>query len=158
MTTGQSNDTVETFDVGGAIDNSTLTINVPDYDLSTLSTTLSGLTSNAWNTGNITISTAGNSGLNSNYAFNAPAYTVGPYSTGSNSLDVKGDANFEGDLKWQGRSLGDILNKIERRLAILTPDSKKLEHFAALQKAYDNYKTLEALCELPEEEDDHKQP
>jgi hypothetical protein len=47
-----------------------------------------------------------------------------------------------------------MLATIEKRLAILTPDPAKLEHFEALQKAYDHYKTLEALCEVPEKKDD----
>lgn len=38
------------------------------------------------------------------------------------------------------------LNLIEERLAILTPDLVKLEKFAALKQAYDNYKLLETLC------------
>ena len=68
-------------------------------------------------------------------------------------LEVNGDANFEGDIKWRGRSLGDMLKSIEDRLAILTPDPAKLEHFEALKKAYDHYKTLEALCILPDKKE-----
>jgi hypothetical protein len=64
----------------------------------------------------------------------------------SASLDVIGDANFNGDITWKGRSLGKLLSSIEDRLAILTePDPVKLEKFAALKKAYDNYKLLERL-------------
>ena len=48
---------------------------------------------------------------------------------------------------FQGKALEDI----QKRLAILVPDPAKLEHFAALKKAYDHYKLLEALCELPTE-------
>jgi hypothetical protein len=59
-----------------------------------------------------------------------------------------------GDVKIGDRSLKEFMDKVESRLAILTPDSKKLEKFAALRKAYEHYKTLESLCEL-EEEDDH---
>ena len=70
------------------------------------------------------------------------------------SLQVNGDAEFEGDIKWKGRSLGEMLSKIERRLSILVPDPEKLEHFEALKKAYEHYKTLEALCEVPKKEDD----
>jgi hypothetical protein len=69
-------------------------------------------------------------------------------------LHVTSDAKFDGDIKWKGRSLGDMLASIEKRLAILTPDPAKLEHFEALQKAYQHYKTLEALCEIPETKDD----
>ena len=47
-----------------------------------------------------------------------------------------------------------VMEKIESRLAILTPDPEKLEHFEALKKAYDHYKALEALCQLPKEDKD----
>jgi hypothetical protein len=93
----------------------------------------------------------GNATLSSNGASWATASPA--YSTGS-GLHVDSDAHFEGDIKWQGRSLGKMMEKIESRLAILTPDSEKLEHFAALKKAYDHYKALEALCELPKEDED----
>jgi hypothetical protein len=64
----------------------------------------------------------------------------------SSGLHVKTDAEFEGDIKWKGRSLGKLMEKIEDRLAILQePDAEKLEKFAALKKAYDHYKTLERL-------------
>lgn len=72
----------------------------------------------------------------------------------SPSLNVKGDAEFEGDIKWKGRSLGNMLEAIEKRLAILSPDPEKLEHFEALQKAYEHYKMLEKLCELPTKDND----
>ena len=68
--------------------------------------------------------------------------TIGPNS----GLHVKADAEFEGDIKWKGRSLGKLLEKIEDRLAILQePDAERLEKFAALKKAYDHYKTLDRL-------------
>jgi hypothetical protein len=81
---------------------------------------------------------------------------TGSYTTSSinNSLDVKGDANFEGDIKVQGKSLTDFMETMEKRLAILQPDPKKLKKFQALQKAYDHYKLLEALCEA---DDDNEQ-
>jgi hypothetical protein len=67
------------------------------------------------------------------------------------SLQVIGDADFDGDIKWKGRSLGTMLESIENRLAILTPNPEKLKHFESLQKAYNQYKVLEALCELPKQ-------
>lgn len=69
------------------------------------------------------------------------------------SLKVDGDAEIEGDIKWKGRSLGSLLEKIEDRLAIICdPDPEKLERFKALKKAYENYKTLERLI------GDHQEP
>ena len=73
----------------------------------------------------------------------APSFTTSGNGTG---LHVQSDATFEGNIKWKGRDLGKLLEKIEDRLAILPePDPEKLEKFAALKKAYDNYKLLEKL-------------
>ena len=66
-------------------------------------------------------------------------------------LHVKGDAEFDGDVKIKGVSIAKALEDIQKRLAILVPDPAKLEHFESLKKAYSHYKTLEALCELPKE-------
>ena len=103
-----------------------------------------------------------------------PSYNIGVGATGSSSnynyttngtggwpnnvtisntpgITCSGDANFEGDVKIKGVSIAKALDDINKRLAILVPDPVKLEHFAALKKAYDHYKLLEALCELPTE-------
>jgi hypothetical protein len=66
--------------------------------------------------------------------------------TQQSAIKVTGDAEFSGDIKWKGRSLGDLLEKIEDRLAILVPDPVRLAKYEALKQAYDNYKILEALC------------
>jgi hypothetical protein len=88
--------------------------------------------------------TTNNTGANGAYLYSnstAPTWT-----TSNPGLHVQGDANFESDIKWKGRSLGKLLEKIEDRLAILQePDPERLEKFAALKKAYDHYKTLERL-------------
>jgi hypothetical protein len=41
---------------------------------------------------------------------------------------------------------------MEERLAILVPDSEKLEKFEALKTAYDHYKLMESLCQPQQEE------
>jgi hypothetical protein len=103
--------------------------------------------------GNVVINSGGTAGSASTNPYTTGGYL---YSTGvgaqwstinpSTGLSVKGDADFEGDIKWKGRSLGKLMEKIEDRLAILQePDPEKLEKFAALKKAYDHYKTLERL-------------
>lgn len=54
---------------------------------------------------------------------------------------------IDGDIKWNGRSLGELLEKIEDRLAILVePTPERLERFTALREAYDAYKMLDTLC------------
>ena len=65
--------------------------------------------------------------------------------TYATNFRVAQDAEFEGDIKWKGRSLSKMLETIESRLAILHPDPKKLEKYDALKKAYDHYVMLEKL-------------
>jgi len=116
--------------------------------------------SSLWNppSGNITISAPNAGSILTSAGANGAAWSTGnTYSIHStnpkSSLEVSGDANFDGDIKWKGRSLGDMLETIENRLAILVPDPEKLEHFEALKKAYEHYKTLEALCTMPTKDD-----
>lgn len=59
------------------------------------------------------------------------------------SLSVKGDAEFEGDIKLKGKSLSDTLDKIEQRLAILHPNEKLEEKWEELKKLGDAYRALE---------------
>jgi hypothetical protein len=71
--------------------------------------------------------------------------------TSTPSIQVKGDADFDGDVKLKGKSLTSWMETMEKRLAILVPDPKKLEKFEALQKAYNHYKMLEALCDIEDD-------
>lgn len=55
------------------------------------------------------------------------------------------------DVVIDGKSLSAILEKIQQRLAILeNPDLKKLEKYAALKKAYEQYVMLEKLINSEE--------
>jgi len=56
---------------------------------------------------------------------------------------VRGDAEFEGDIKLKGKSLSDTLEKIEERLAILHPNEKLEEKWLELKKLGDMYRALE---------------
>ena len=155
----------ETDDLG-PIDHDTITIdtkNLPKIDLSAFDSmnmayystsmtapafTYSTLPSSA----TVTIGASGSSTTAYTYSAGANGSfgTIGSMGVGvtgsSKGLHVQADAEFEGDIKWKGRSLGKMLEKIEDRLAILTePDPAKLEKFAALKKAYDQYKLMEKL-------------
>jgi hypothetical protein len=126
----------------------TITINSGPYTIN--STAIGSFYSTAsLNYGSVTISNGGSS--------------ASPWSSGysnittsgsQSSLHVTGDAEFENDITIKGVSIIKTLNEINKRLAILVPDPAKLEHFEALRKAYDHYKTLEALCQLPTKEED----
>jgi hypothetical protein len=126
----------------------TVTIDATDYSFNYGSLGIGSnqfWVSTASNYGNVTIGAAGSSGsfLTSGAGLNGTSWST---ATINPSLDVVGDACFQGDIKWKGRSLGDLLQSIEDRLAVLAePDPAKLEKFAALKKAYDHYKLMEKL-------------
>lgn len=88
------------------------------------------------------------SGNGTNYTWNtttAPTVTLG-----NTGIDMAAGT----DIKIDGKSLKNFMDKMEERLAILVPDPAKLERFEALKKAYDHYKLMEKLCqEIPKEED-----
>jgi predicted nuclease with TOPRIM domain len=72
------------------------------------------------------------------------------------SLEVHGDAKFtedvdvKGDLKLQGKSLKDSLDRIEERLAILRPNEELEEKWDQLRGLRKMYMELEA--EIKEKE------
>lgn len=61
----------------------------------------------------------------------------------SHALDVKGDANFEGDVKIKGKSIVETLDKIEQRLAILAPNTELEDKWDELKELANKYKELE---------------
>lgn len=66
---------------------------------------------------------------------------VNPYY--GQALDVKGDANFEGDVKIKGKSLIESLEKIEEKLAILRPNEELEEKWEELRNLRKQYMELE---------------
>ena len=132
----------------------------PDYNISYSSygtDTITIDTSNMYSSNTITLpSTTINSG-----------YTIGSsssnyYATGTIGINTSPSVNITSggidmaagtDITVDGKSLKEFMNKLEERLAILVPDPKKLEQFAALKKAYEHYKLMESLCQDPPKED-----
>jgi hypothetical protein len=64
-------------------------------------------------------------------------------STNPNSLEVRGDANFQGDVKIKGKSIADSLEKIEEKLAILRPNEQLEEKWEKLRELRNQYIELE---------------
>lgn len=129
-------------------DDNTITINTVDWDdININPIDMSNYSVNIPASSNYTFSTGAAGAVGSmGYATGINTGIWGSGVTGSSGLHVQSDATFDGDIKWKGRSLGKLLETIEDRLAILTePDPEKLAKFAALKKAYDNYKLLERL-------------
>ena len=116
---------------------------IPDYSAS-------------YNWGNLSTSTITISTTSSGYVYSSGLNGTSWSSISSVSshpgLSVSGDADIKGDLTVNGISVLDTLEAINQRLAILVPDPNKLEHFEALRKAYEHYKLMEALCDLPKKE------
>ncbi len=61
-----------------------------------------------------------------------------------NSLSVKGNADFDGEVTIKGKSLTGMLEKIEERLAILHPNEKLEDRWDELKELGKRYKELEA--------------
>jgi hypothetical protein len=60
------------------------------------------------------------------------------------SLKVKGDADFDGEVTIKGKSLTDMIEKIEERLAILHPNIELEDKWDELKELGKRYKELEA--------------
>ena len=71
--------------------------------------------------------------------------TVGIASHSSpGTLNVQGDAQFEGEITMKGVKLSETLAKIEERLAILHPNPKLEDKWDELKELGKRYKELEA--------------
>ena len=107
-------------------------------------------------------STLGNkSTITNSTVINAPSCTLtasGHYTIGSwpntnqiistssyvdSSLQVKGDAEFSVDVKIKGKSIVDLIEKIEKRLAILHPNEKLEDEWEELKNLGIRYRELE---------------
>jgi hypothetical protein len=138
-------DIISITDTGNTIDIGTYSL--PSYTTVSLSSTSSYYSSIGVTAGTGLGTSASSSFLYSNGS--NPTWGNNTISTtqSTNSIDVKGDASFEGDILWKGKSLGKMIEAINDRLAILQPDPAKLEKYAALKKAYDHYKLMEKLVQ-----------
>ena len=70
------------------------------------------------------------------------------WTNATSTTTAKGQLKLEGsdaDIFVQGKSMKAWMESIEKRLSILEPNPELQEKYAALQAAYDHYKTLESL-------------
>jgi hypothetical protein len=100
------------------------------------------------NTGGYSISTSGGTGATVNWPSTNGSF-LGGYTNNQNlvwnetlspkGLVVKGDSEFDGDVKIKGVSISETLEKIENRLAILHPNEEleaKWERLRELRRQY----------------------
>ncbi len=98
-----------------------------------------------------------NSSYTPTYTFDTTdSITLNPTYTDFNNFDSDINVSQDADIKLGNKSLKEFMNKMEQRLAILQPDPKKLEKFDALKKAYEHYKTVEAMCFDETDNDDEE--
>jgi hypothetical protein len=163
---------LDLFDLSGQAAQPALTISaVSDtIDLSGLSYDISSSMASGTSINNgYTITTGSGSGQ---YTFQQPqpnitisngagVYGAGVYgagygqvlTTGTNGLNwsdipspglkVQGDAEFEGDIKVKGKSITEMFDKIEERLAILHPNPELEERWEELKELGERYRELE---------------
>ena len=98
--------------------------------------------------------TIGSASSSNYYTTGTSGYTINNTSPSVNITSDGIDMAAGTDIKVDGKSLKEFMNKMEERLAILVPDPKKLEQFAALKKAYEHYKLMEKLCQEPPKEEE----
>jgi hypothetical protein len=92
--------------------------------------------------GTVTISNNISSGLY--WGLNGTSNTIiADPSLKGNSLSVKGNADFEGEVTIKGKSLTTTLDKIEERLAILHPNPELEDRWKELQSLREAYVELE---------------
>jgi hypothetical protein len=60
-----------------------------------------------------------------------------------NSLSVKGDAEFDGDITVKGRSLAEFMESVEQRLNILRPNPDLEAEWDQLRALGEQYRELE---------------
>jgi len=115
-------------------------------DIASLTTMNSNSTYNL-KTGNVTIPSSWNMNTSGTVYNTGTVGSIGLNPIWTNTTPPPPNLVVDGDIKWNGRSLGNLLEKIEDRLAILVdPTPERLERFAALREAYDAYKLIDTLC------------
>lgn len=128
--------------------------NISNYSIGAVGSTASFTTTAGFNgTSGSYLTSNGSTGNTVWTTNNTSPWSIGSISP-SPGLKVSGDAEFEGKVMINGRNISEFMETISKRLAILVPDPDKLAHFESLKKAYEHYKTLEALCEVPKESND----
>ena len=117
--------------------NDTITINSPSTGGYTITSTDTMSTGLYWAT-----NTSQNQVLTTN-GTNTSWITSDPNLKGA-SIQVKGDAEFDGEVTIKGKNIADMFAKIEERLAILHPNPELEDRWDELKELGKRYKELEA--------------
>ena len=80
-------------------------------------------------------------------SINTSVYSYSGYST-ADTITITEPGDYDFVVNRPGKpplKVGQALDQIMERLAILEPDFDRIDRYPALREAYDNYKTIEAL-------------
>jgi hypothetical protein len=85
---------------------------------------------------------------NSSYTYTTGTSAGNPWITANdhNTLSVKGDADFDGDVRVQGRSLAEFMQQVEQRLNMLQPNPELEAEWDQLRELGERYRELERKC------------
>ena len=119
--------------------NDTITINSPSAGGYTITSTDTMSTGLYWAT-----NTSQNQVLTSNGSSTGWATISADPNLQGNTLQVKGDAEFDGEVTIKGKNIADMFAKIEERLAILHPNPELEDRWDELKELGKRYKELEA--------------
>jgi hypothetical protein len=115
-------------------------------DTGTVSEEITDLSAYSSLFGNSTINISSNGLPSGSYLYSNGSNPVWTTNTTASFNTISPSMEVKGDLIVNGKNIGNILDKIQDRLAILDePSLEKLEKHAALKKAYEQYKLLEKL-------------
>jgi hypothetical protein len=87
--------------------------------------------------GNITFSSHNLGSYNDTITISDSIYPL------SHDMHVTGNASFDGDLKVKGKSITDLIENIEKRLAILHPNLELESKWERLKSLGEEYRNLE---------------
>jgi len=120
--------------------NDTITINGPSAGGYTITSTDNTATGLYWGVNTI----SQNQVLTSNGSSSGWATISADPNLQGNTLQVKGNANIDGEVTIKGKNLTEMLEKIEERLAILHPNPELEDKWDELKELGKRYKELEA--------------
>lgn len=109
-----------------------------DFDFMTNTNTIYSITSLPTTLGTITSPTYNTTATSSPYT-----YTINDYVNTPKTFKVDGDAEFKGDITVKGVKLSERLDEIEKRLAILRPNSDLENRWEELKELGEKYRELE---------------
>jgi hypothetical protein len=133
MSSAMSSDSIDTITLTGTDSSPTYTISSPGNVSGGLYWGLNGTSANP---GQVLTS----NGTNTSWS----NITLAEPDIKGATLKVNGNADFDGEVTIKGKSLTDMLEKIEERLAILHPNEKLEDKWDELKDLGKRYKELEA--------------